>query len=146
MPSYFFHQLILRQNKQSSIAASIAPNTCHFLQVQTEWQRAQLLLIMGARLFQSRSTAFNEQGLTLDSEHVKGVIIGFLHSRFDISPEKITAETTLRDVGLDSMAMLEVMLELEDVLGIKMKDLSIPPNPSMRDVIALVERNARLAS
>lgn len=44
------------------------------------------------------------------------------------------------------MAMLEVMLELEDVLGIKMKDLSIPPNPSMRDVVALVERNARLAS
>ena len=39
------------------------------------------------------------------------------------------------------MAMLEVMIELEDVLGIKLKDLAVPPNPSLRDVVALVERN-----
>jgi acyl carrier protein len=77
----------------------------------------------------------------LNSERIKGVILQFLHERFDVSPAKVTDDTTLRDVGLDSMAMLEVMIELEDVLKIKMKDLTIPPNPSLRDVVAVVQRN-----
>jgi len=77
----------------------------------------------------------------LDSAGITRVIVQFLHNRFDVPSDQIAADTTLRDIGLDSMAMLEVMIELEDVLGIKLKDLAVPPNPSLRDVVALVERN-----
>jgi acyl carrier protein len=77
----------------------------------------------------------------LDSAGIARVITDFLHERFDISPDRVTASTTLRDVGLDSMAMLEVMIEIEDALGIKLRDLAVPPNPSLNDVVSLVERN-----
>ena len=82
----------------------------------------------------------------MDSEGIQGVILRFLQERFDVAPERVTPDTTLRDVGLDSMAMLEVMIELEDRLGVKLKDLTIPPNPSLGDVVALVERNLKPAS
>ena len=80
-------------------------------------------------------------GCELDAVHIQTVIKDFLAERFDISADKITDNTAIRDLGLDSMMMLEVMLELEDRLGIKLKDLSMPANPMLRDVVALVERN-----
>lgn len=72
---------------------------------------------------------------------IQNMITSFLGERFDIPPERITDDTSIRDIGLDSMMMLEVMLELEDRLGVKLKDLSMPANPTLRDVVALVARN-----
>jgi acyl carrier protein len=77
----------------------------------------------------------------LDSPHIQTLVKQFLQERFDISPDRITDDTSIRDLGLDSMMMLEVMLELEDRLGVKLQDLSMPGNPTLRDVVALVERN-----
>ena len=77
----------------------------------------------------------------MDAAHIQTVIRDFLGERFDISADRITDNTSIRDLGLDSMMMLEVMLELEDRLGIKLRDLSMPANPTLRDVVALVERN-----
>jgi acyl carrier protein len=77
----------------------------------------------------------------LDAVHIQNVVKGFLEERFDISADKIADHTSIRDLGLDSMMMLEVMLELEDRLGIKLRDLAMPVNPTLRDVVALVERN-----
>jgi len=77
----------------------------------------------------------------LDAAHIQKVIKDFLGERFDISADRITDSTSIRDRGLDSMMMLEFMLELEDRLGIKLRDLSMPANPTLRDVVALVERN-----
>ena len=77
----------------------------------------------------------------LDAVHIRTVVKDFLEERFDISADKIADDTSIRDVGLDSMMMLEVMLELEDRLGIKLKDLAMPANSTLRDVVALVERN-----
>lgn len=77
----------------------------------------------------------------MDAIHIQTVIRDFLGERFDIPAERITDNTSIRDLGLDSMMMLEVMLELEDRLGVKLGDLSLPANPTLRDVVALVERN-----
>jgi len=76
-----------------------------------------------------------------DAVHIHTIVKSFLQERFDISSEKITDSTSIRDLGLDSMMMLEVMLELEDRLGIKLGDLAMPVNPTLRDVVKLVERN-----
>jgi len=77
----------------------------------------------------------------LDSQRIQDVIKEFLAERFDIAPERVTEATSIRDVGLDSLMMLEMMLELEDRLGVKLRDLSMPANPTLHDVVALVQRN-----
>ena len=77
----------------------------------------------------------------METGRIKQTITQFLGERFDIPPEKITDDTSIRDLGLDSMMMLEVMLELEDRLEVKLKDLSLPVKPTLRDVVGLVARN-----
>jgi len=75
------------------------------------------------------------------AQRIQIVITEFLSERFGIPPDTVGADTPVRELGLDSMMMLEVMLELEDRLGVRLKDLSLPGQPTLRDVVALVERN-----
>lgn len=77
----------------------------------------------------------------LDTARVRAMVKDFLVERFDISAETLSSEVSLRDLGLDSIMMLDVMLEVEDRLGIKLHDLSMPPNAKLDDIVALVERN-----
>ena len=64
-----------------------------------------------------------------------------LRERFDIAADKVTDGTTIRDIGLDSILLLDVVLDMEDRLGVQLKDLSMPPNPTLQDVVALIRRN-----
>ena len=61
--------------------------------------------------------------------------------RFDIPPETATPEALLRDIGLDSMMVLDVIMDIEDRLGVKLEDMSLPRNATLGDVIKLVQRN-----
>ena len=72
---------------------------------------------------------------------IESAVKQFLAERFDIPTDKLTDHTPIRDLGLDSMMMLEVMLEVEDRLGVKLKDLSMPANPTLGDIVDLVQRN-----
>jgi acyl carrier protein len=69
-----------------------------------------------------------------------------LHERFDIAPDKVNDDTTTREVGLDSILLMDVVLDLEDRLGVQLQDLSLPPNPTLLDVVALVRRNLETGS
>jgi acyl carrier protein len=76
-----------------------------------------------------------------DSPDVETMVKEFLAGRFDIPEDKMTADASLRDLGLDSIVMLDVMLDIEDRLGIKLKDLSMPANPRLHDIVELIQRN-----
>jgi acyl carrier protein len=76
-----------------------------------------------------------------DSTRIEIMVKEFLTERFDIPAEKITNEVPLRSLGLDSIMMLDVMLEIEDHLSIKLRDLSMPSNSKLHDLVELIERN-----
>lgn len=84
---------------------------------------------------------FGEMSSSLDSVRVEAMVKDFLVERFDIPADRLTSDVFLRDLGLDSIMMLDVMLEVEDRLSIKLSDLSMPPNPTLNDIVTLVERN-----
>lgn len=65
----------------------------------------------------------------------------FLAMRFDIPAEQAQPDASLRDLGLDSMMVMDVMLETEDRFDVKLTDLALPREPTLRDVVALIERN-----
>jgi len=79
----------------------------------------------------------------MESMRIESAVKQFLAERFDIPQERLTEHASMRDLGLDSMMMLEVMLEVEDRFGIKLKDLSMPSNPTLRDVVDLAQRNLK---
>ncbi len=77
----------------------------------------------------------------LDSSHIETLVGQFLTERFDVPVDKLAANPLMRDLGIDSIMLLDVMLEVEDRLGIKLHDLSMPANPRLYDIVELVERN-----
>ena len=76
-----------------------------------------------------------------DSDRVLTSLQKFLEERFDIPAETATPEKTLREIGLDSMMVLDVMMEVEDQLGVKLNDVALPRDATLGDVVALVQRN-----
>lgn len=64
-----------------------------------------------------------------------------LRERFDIPAETATLGAALTDLGLDSMIVLDVIMEVEDRLGVTLADLEMPRNPTLGDVVKLIQRN-----
>lgn len=77
----------------------------------------------------------------LETQRVKAMVVDFLVERFELPRERLQGETPLRELGLDSIMMLDVMLDVEDRLGMKLRDLAMPANPKIDDIAALIERN-----
>jgi acyl carrier protein len=64
-----------------------------------------------------------------------------LKDRFDLDISAVTENSRLKDLGVDSLHVVEIMLDLEAALGIKLEDISFPPNPTLTEVAAAVARN-----
>jgi len=77
----------------------------------------------------------------LDTQQIETMVAEFLTERFDVPADKIRSDVSMRDLGLDSIIMLDVMLEVEDRLGIKLQDLSMPSDPKLNDIVELIQRN-----
>lgn len=78
---------------------------------------------------------------TLSSARIETLVKGVLSELFDVPPETVTNGAFLRDLGLDSVMVLDVMLEVEDRLGIKLKSLAMPRNPKFSEIVARIERS-----
>jgi acyl carrier protein len=76
-----------------------------------------------------------------DKESILATLQAFLDERFDIPTESARPEASLRDIGLDSMMVLDVIMEVEDRLGVKLDDVALPRDATLGDVVNLVERN-----
>jgi acyl carrier protein len=72
---------------------------------------------------------------------IEQMVQEFLAERFELPPERLLPDTALRDLGLDSMIMLDVLLDAEDRLGVKLRDLAMPANPKIGDITTLIVRN-----
>ena len=64
-----------------------------------------------------------------------------LNDRFEIDMASLNENSRLRDLGVDSLHVVEIMLDLEADLGVKLNDLSVPPNPSLGEVAAAIAKN-----
>jgi acyl carrier protein len=67
------------------------------------------------------------------------LLIKILHDKFDIDPAKVTPESTLEDIGIDSLDTFDVIFTVEDTLGIKVPndDVNIA---KFQDLVDLIDR------
>lgn len=68
-----------------------------------------------------------------------GLIREFLQNRLGVAPERAISEAPLKELGVDSLMMLELMFEFEDRFGITLaKDLKSPQ--TVGDMATLMDR------
>ena len=78
---------------------------------------------------------------TWDEPKIIEAIKNIVQEVFDIDMHDAPPSTQIRESGLDSMALLDVVMSLEDLVGQKIKNIDLPKNPSLQDVAAMVVRN-----
>ncbi len=57
---------------------------------------------------------------------------------FGISEEKLLPDATLESLGLDSLAIIEFMFQIEDKFGIQIPDQANPPR-TLGEMVQLIE-------
>ncbi|MFQ6308787.1 acyl carrier protein [Lysobacter capsici] len=62
--------------------------------------------------------------------------------KFDLKPENVSASTTQSELGIDSIIMVDLMMDVEERFGIEFKELQFPKNPSLNDIVDLIVANS----
>ncbi len=78
-----------------------------------------------------------------DEKRIIASIKEIVQSTFDIDLSSASDSTQISDSGLDSMAILDVLMSLEDLTGKKLARIDLPKNPTLHDVAEMVLRNLR---
>jgi acyl carrier protein len=67
------------------------------------------------------------------------IIKDYLDRHADNPPENLTPETKLDELGIDSMALLELIFEMEDKHGIRLPD-NVPTPENVGQLLKLIEQ------
>ena len=68
------------------------------------------------------------------------IIREFLSEHYEISPESITPETPLDELGVDSLMFFELVFEFEAKLGVHAPNEELTSLKTVGDLIALVHK------
>lgn len=71
----------------------------------------------------------------------KKVVSDILAKRIDVSSLK--EEDSLKNIGLDSLDLVEVMLEIEDTLGIEFDSEEIGELTTLKSVLDLIDKKIK---
>jgi acyl carrier protein len=63
--------------------------------------------------------------------------------RHIVRHHEITLESSLLNLGIDSLATLELLLEIEETFGIRVSDTTRPP-VTVGDLVSLIDRQLSL--
>ncbi|MGH8603247.1 MAG: acyl carrier protein [Gammaproteobacteria bacterium] len=66
-----------------------------------------------------------------------------IEERFDLNGNALTMSTTQSELGIDSILMVDLMMDVEERLDITFKNLELPRNPALGDIVGLVEANLK---
>lgn len=67
-------------------------------------------------------------------------IKNILHDQFDIDTESLSDSTKLTDLGIDSLHLVDVMLDIETELDIAIEDLSFSPETTLGELGLMVSK------
>lgn len=64
-----------------------------------------------------------------------------IHERFGVDPTTLSGTTTQNEIGIDSLLLVDMMLDVETELDFTFESMDLPPNPDLDTIVALVERS-----
>ena len=62
-----------------------------------------------------------------------------LQERVGSTEVPISAQTRLQELGIDSIIQVDIMLDLESELDFTFKSMSLPKDPTVEQIVALIQ-------
>jgi acyl carrier protein len=79
----------------------------------------------------------------MDRSKILELLKALLKEKYDVDPESLNGDSRQDDIGLDSMTMVDLMMDIETTLDFQFSDLNLPKNPSLDEIVDLVIASAR---
>jgi len=67
-------------------------------------------------------------------QHILEKLKSSLQERFALDLSQINSASPLSDIGIDSLHLVDVMLDMEKELDFRFESLFLPPNPSLEQI------------
>jgi acyl carrier protein len=64
-----------------------------------------------------------------------------LNERFGLDTTMFDEGTRLGDIGIDSLHVVDIMLDIETDFDFNFQDISLPPNPSLGEMSTAISKN-----
>lgn len=77
----------------------------------------------------------------LNNDAVVSKLKEILNDRFGIDSSAFDESTRLGDIGIDSLHVVDIMLDIETDFDFNFEDLSLPPNPSLGEMSTAIAKN-----
>jgi len=68
-------------------------------------------------------------------EQILNKLLSTLHERFAVDTGKISVASRLSDMGIDSLHLIDIMLDMENEFGFRFESLMLSPNPSIEQIM-----------
>jgi acyl carrier protein len=83
-------------------------------------------------------------GVTMPSNAlILNKLLATLHDRYAIDIERVTNASRLSDIGIDSLHLVDIMLEMENEFSFRFESLLLPPNPSLEQISLAILTDGR---
>jgi acyl carrier protein len=77
----------------------------------------------------------------MDRANILDALKVLMQERFDVKPEGLHGHTRQNDIGIDSILLVDLMLDIESKLDFTFENMDLPRNPSLDEIVDLVEAN-----
>lgn len=77
--------------------------------------------------------------MTVNNETFE-IVQKMIVERFGVQEEKVTEKMTFDDLGVDSLDVVELVMELEDRFGVQFEDEKIEELNSIEDAVQYIEQ------
>lgn len=78
----------------------------------------------------------------MDRNKILELLKTLLKDKYDVDPDSLTGASRQDEIGLDSMTMVDLMMDIETALDIQFPDLNLPKNPSLDEIVDLIAKIA----
>lgn len=78
----------------------------------------------------------------MERNKVLELLKALLKEKYDVDPDSLTGASRQDEIGLDSMTMVDLMMDIESSLDFQFPDLNLPKNPSLDEIVDLIVESA----
>ncbi len=76
------------------------------------------------------------------NRQIMNKLIAALHDRYAIDAEQLGPASRLSDIGIDSLHLVDIMLDMEEEFDFRFESLPLPPDPSLEQIARAIVKGS----